>query len=635
MKEFLPKQTCEFIPLKNSNGTRSRLNSSGDWPSEDLTTGLCPVSNIRRSNISYSKNNYPELKTLEKQFQQNPEDLKNDYNPFRLSQINTYNPIYSLLFNNESELDNICLTHKYHIRDLFTVEDLETKLLINKDVFVKSAPLLDPIRYMIGKYKTELETLTFPSTHNVPSTDISVSNKKLADRNNVSYVDNFFCFLTNELLCGHGFIHGIEYYGSFSGIQEKYKYDVSDDLDYLCNSTFFVNNNKKLFIVDNEDMNELIRETSDTRTNKKKLKIVHSSSFSADIEIPVEQIDDDFIDENVEETSIELEEVYVKDNTNELICESISSNDSDSDSVINYSTDNDEDADADADADGNRSEEWDTEEETEDDNSDNVVSNDSDSQSDTDKKEFAFINNFPVQLICIEKCQGTFDDLLENDDNFTPNEGICALFQIIMILITYQKTFHFTHNDLHTNNIMYINTSLEFLYYKYNNNYYKVPTYGKIYKIIDFGRAIYKYKRNLFCSDSFSNEGDAATQYNCEPYMNENKARIEPNYSFDLCRLGCSIYDFIIDDCDVEISKLDDFQKIVYTWCHDDNGKNVLYKRNGEERYHNFKLYKMIARTVHRHTPDTQLDLPTFKQYLIENVVDDTIIDIDIMPCYA
>ena len=25
-------------------------------------------------------------------------------------------------------------------------------------------------------------------------------------------------------------------------------------------------------------------------------------------------------------------------------------------------------------------------------------------------------------------------------------------------LITYQKTFHFTHNDLHTNNIMYIKT---------------------------------------------------------------------------------------------------------------------------------------------------------------------------------
>jgi len=38
-----------FIPLKNSNGTKSRLNSSGDWPSEDLNTGQSPVSNLRRS----------------------------------------------------------------------------------------------------------------------------------------------------------------------------------------------------------------------------------------------------------------------------------------------------------------------------------------------------------------------------------------------------------------------------------------------------------------------------------------------------------------------------------------------------------------------------------------------------------
>ena len=35
--------------------------------------------------------------------------------------------------------------------------------------------------------------------------------------------------------------------------------------------------------------------------------------------------------------------------------------------------------------------------------------------------------------------------------------------------------------------------------------------------------------------------------------------------------------------------------------------KNILYKKNGEERYPDFKLYKMIARTVHNHTPEAQL----------------------------
>jgi len=208
--------------------------------------------------------------------------------------------------------------------------------------------------------------------------------------------------------------------------------------------------------------------------------------------------------------------------------------------------------------------------------------------------------------------------------------------QIIMTLLCYQKTLQFTHNDLHTNNIMYVNTEQEFIYYVYKRNTYKVPTFGKIYKIIDFGRAIYNYNGQRFCSDSFAPSGDASTQYNCEPYMDNDKPRLDPNYSFDLCRLGCSLYDFVIDD-DVPITDYDEFQQIVYNWCLDDNNKNILYKKNGEERYPNFKLYKMIARTVHNKTPDDQLNYAVFKQYIIEpntEIPKNTYINIDTLPEY-
>ena len=57
--------------------------------------------------------------------------------------------------------------------------------------------------------------------------------------------------------------------------------------------------------------------------------------------------------------------------------------------------------------------------------------------------------------------------------------------------------FEFTHNDLHTNNIVYVSTEKKYLYYRYDNKHYKVPTYGRIYKIIDFGRAIYKFKNKF------------------------------------------------------------------------------------------------------------------------------------------
>ena len=110
-----------------------------------------------------------------------------------------------------------------------------------------------------------------------------------------------------------------------------------------------------------------------------------------------------------------------------------------------------------------------------------------------------------------------------------------------------------------------------------------------MFRIIDFGRSIYKFSKEIFCIDSFAKTGDASTQYNCEPFFDDNKPRIDPNFSFDLCRLGCSIYDFVIED-DNNTSHFDDFQKIVYNWCLDDNNKNILYKRNGEERYPQFKL---------------------------------------------
>ena len=98
-----------------------------------------------------------------------------------------------------------------------------------------------------------------------------------------------------------------------------------------------------------------------------------------------------------------------------------------------------------------------------------------------------------------------------------------------MTLITYEKVFDFTHNDLHTNNIMYVKTDKKFLNYCYNGVYYRVPTFGKIYKIIDFGRAIYKFNGKQMCSDSFYPKGDAAGQFNFYVFKNEKKKEILPN----------------------------------------------------------------------------------------------------------
>jgi hypothetical protein len=118
--------------------------------------------------------------------------------------------------------------------------------------------------------------------------------------------------------------------------------------------------------------------------------------------------------------------------------------------------------------------------------------------------------------------------------------------------------------------------------------------------------------------------------------MNENKPRLDPNMSFDLCRLGCSIYDFVIDD-DNNPKKMDDFQKTIVRWCMDDNNKNVLYKTNGDERYPNFKLYKMIARTVHKHIPHDEFKYPLLSQFEIneQDLEHPRVINIDKIPSYV
>jgi hypothetical protein len=498
--------------------------------------------------------------------------------------------------------------------------DIETNTTVKKPVFIKCGPLLDPIRYMIGKYNIQddkiraLPTLLSNAENTLP---------KIVDKNNTAYVDCFFSFLTNKLAEHHDFVHGLEYYGSFLGIQDKYKMNIIDDVDYLKTSNFFNENIGRHFHC------SLLNNTTSytnfgSRGNKNKLNISETSNTS---EISVLELE---LDELVESDIIlngDEEIVYEKADSVSTVSTTSSSSSSDNNSEINYSSeeeDDDENEEEDKNEGSNNSSQSSTEN-----------SEESSSENSEGDELFVYIDNFPVQLICLEKCDGTLDDLFVKN-KITEEIGASILFQIVMTLITYQKTFHFTHNDLHTNNIMYVNTTEEFVYYKYNSKLYKVPTYGKIYKIIDFGRGIYKFQGKSYCSDSFAAGGDGHTQYNCEPYMNENKARIDPNYSFDLCRLGCSIYDFIIDDEEPPL-EYDEFQKTIDRWCLDDNGKNVLYKKNGEERYPEFKLYKMIARTVHQHLPQEQLQYPLFSQFEFGDKVknDIKIMDVDILPDYT
>jgi hypothetical protein len=571
------------------------------------------LNNITKFKAQCSHTNVPDFTTLEKAMKLSEQDKEFQYHPFQITSVQCYNPIYADIMDANQPIDKVSLNNKYHIIDLATVIDPITEEIEDKPVFIKFSPLLDPLRYMIGKYEiTDEKTKALPTLNSDETTTIT----KMTSKHNASYVDNFFCFLTGKMLEQHGFPHGLEYYGSFLGIQDKYKMNVVDDLEYLQSSTFFMENIGKYFKLTQNDSDNYFGDGS--RRNKPKLSIPTDNHNNTAISV-VDLGDIETIDAATEIDTDALEEVYEKKNTTNHSSSSSSYNSSNN-SETNYSSEEDN-----VDSDEESKEDWETESESEE---------DEESEEEDEEAVYSYIDNFPIQMICLEKCDGTLDELFMKN-KINEKTGASALFQIIMMLLTYQEKFNFTHNDLHTNNIMYKTTELPYLYYKYKGKTYKVPTYGRIFKLIDFGRSIYKFQEKIYCSDSFFAGGDAATQYNFEPFMNNNKPRLDPNYSFDLCRLGTSIYDFIIED-EHKSSNFDELQKTISRWCKDDNEKNILYKRDGSERYPGFRLYKMISRTVHHHTPEEQLKYPFFNQFEV-NAGEDSVplIDIDSIPVYS
>jgi hypothetical protein len=534
---------------------------------------------------------------------------------------------------NENNYDTIGLNHKYHLYDLTHIMNkseipgaIETK---ETNIFIKFSPLLDIVRYLIGKYKNPELLRNLPA---IPAEHHPETHPKLENPYNSSYIDNFFCYLSSQLLNVHGIPHAINYYGSFLGIQEKFKVNIAEDIEYLLQSEYFKQTKGKIYEIEQTD-EDVCYTNFGSRANKQKLIIHNQTEITAisleDLSFP----DTTKVDESNEHDESEC--IFENDHTHSDTSSTSSSSD------LNYSDNDDDVLEFEDEDEDHSSEEWedvDTDENTDDNTDDN--SNVESESTEEELKIHAFIYDFPIQMICLEKCKGTIDYLFMKN-KLTGDKAASALFQIIMTLLVYQKAFYFTHNDLHTNNIMYIDTEQKYITYKYANTYYRVPTYGKIYKIIDFGRAIYRFQGKTFYSDSFESGGDAHTQYNFGPFFNEKRPRLEPNYSFDLSRLGCSIYDILFDrDENIEYNELDALQKIILKWVTDDNGKNILYKKNGDERYPNFKLYKMIARTVHHCEPSEQLKEPYFAQFQYVPSEEDSqslteVIDIDAIPCYA
>jgi hypothetical protein len=277
------------------------------------------------------------------------------------------------------------------------------------------APLLDPYKYLIGKYN-----IVDPNIFNLPKFDSTESNTndKILDINNSAYVDGFFLFLTSNLIYTHNFSHGVDYYGSYLSIKNNFTINIFDDIDYLNNSDFFNKNKNILFNVDNYE--HLFQNET---TKLKPLLIDHQLSVKSNSSIKSinNEIFENIFDESNPDNTLDLNDL--KDLSLELIdITNINNNNKEANKLTlksNSTCSSRSSHTCNDDLEENCEECGESSDPKSEENSSKKESVDEESYSSSsfeeEEKINAIIPKFPVQIIGMEYCENTFDDLILNN----------------------------------------------------------------------------------------------------------------------------------------------------------------------------------------------------------------------------
>ncbi len=252
----------------------------------------------------------------------------------------------------------------------------------------------------------------------------------------------------------------------------------------------------------------------------------------------------------------------------------------------------------------------------------------------------AELYEMPVAIQFLEYFEGTMDDLLEMKEYApikTPEQETiwsAWLFQVCAALTQLQNTLRLTHNDLHTCNVLWKKTSDEFLFYSdTKGRKWKIPTFGYIFSIIDYGRSIFWLNNFTVVSSDYNDGHDAYGMYNFGPILEEEFPQIFPNKSFDLCRLACSLLrglyhrnptsnpkgQIITKEGSWEVRETNhEVFNLLWTWLRTKSKTSILETEFGEEKYPGFDLYSAIAKDVKDAVPEEQLGKTTFSKFLLK-----------------
>lgn len=418
------------------------------------------------------------------------------------------------------------------------------------EVHRKTTMILSPFKWMRGDYGA----IGLPKPEEVADD----MQEKLQSPHTAGYVGALASIALSESEC----IHFPKVYGVYVGLSGKHTIDISDDYEELSERRWFGENLGKTFELKLRSP-EATAEFTHTRSQR-----------------PGVVLGDDVLLDGIQE--LEAEHMSMPSSR------SVSNSQADEDT--SYEEDEEE-------------EDGDDEYEIRScDCSDTSDEEGLDDEGDDEPFAWATFKDVPVITTVMEKCEGTYYDLLERHTE--PEKHVAWMSQVIFALAYAQRNFGFTHNDLHGNNVMYINTDKEYLYYKHGGTCYRVPTYGYILKIIDFDRAAFSLRLigmkepRTFVSSQFQPNEEAAGQYNIEPFFQQEHPRIPLNSSFDLARFATSLFWEFFPEGPTHPYTHPLFS-VLKQWMSQSDGTSVLFrtqKPDRHDRYHGFDLYKAIAR---------------------------------------
>jgi hypothetical protein len=498
------------------------------------------------------------------------------------------------------QTDKVWLDTKWRISGLDisgTSGPCELKLVPNQDeaaaatskpAFLKVTHLLDPIRWMKGKY-------SLPKHNGLPWMNRTWASAwtKLQDSWNQAYVETIASYAVGRMRDAGVSPHFNEFYGAFCARADIYRYNLTEDFGSYRNARWFWsgrnNNYFKIHVMNSADPS---------------VPVAPEVFNEYNTEPPSSELYSDSEEEEAE--AEEDEEIVITEGVDATEMASLHSGDI---SEISFTKESEEESELD--------------------------------EAEAKPKVYAELADFPVMLIAIEKNSGTMDALFDNFEEVGATSGTpewelrwsAWIFQVVAAMSVAQTFIGLTHNDLHTNNIVWSPTTEEFLYYTLNSGaVFKVPTFGKLFRIIDFGRAIFTINGTQFISDDFREKNDADGQYSFRPLHPRPKNEVLPNPSFDLARLAVSLFEALFPDKPddkeggVVLSSEEDLImnetvsplcNCIWSWMLDDDGRNILIESNGEERFPGFDLYIHIAANVHGAVPSKQFTHPAFDRFQV------------------